>query len=189
MQDHLLLHLVGAAYCGKTTACQHLAEQFHGTRISSSEPFRVMVREAGRKVNRQTLSDTAEAFREKHGVRAVVDLLAPMIQQAPTRLVIVDGVRYPGTLAYFLQLSPRMKSRVIGVRASYDVRLTNARKHGTELTLTHLIREDMLPTEHSTNDLLAMADAVVENDGTETFLLDIVRHVEAWLYTHITPTP
>lgn len=187
MQDHLLLHTVGAAYCGKSTACQYLADRFQGTRLSSSEPFRAMVREAGGEMNRQTLSETAETFRKQHGVKAVVDLLMPMIQQAPARLVIVDGVRYPGTLAHFLELCPRPYSRVIGVRASYDVRLAQALKRDAQMTLTQLICEDMLPTEHDMCALFTMADAVVENDGDETFLLDTARHVEAWLATHITP--
>lgn len=189
MHDHVLLHLVGAAYTGKSATCRYLAQRFRGTRVSPSEPFRKMLIAKGEPVNRQTLSDTAEVYRMEHGVNGVMELIVPAVQTASTPLVIVDGVRAPAMLSGFLDLYPRPYSLVIGVRADYEVRVQNAQKRGTKTTAVQIAHGDLQIAEHSVGPLLDLCDVIVENNDEKAFLENVARYVEAWIYTHITPLP
>ncbi len=180
-----LVHCAGRAYCGKSVACQEVARQIGATVVSIPDEIRRVAMTKHAAVSRAILASTAERLRSTVGVAGMLNLIVPSILSAPTELVLVDGTNFAGDLAAFRHQCAGMRMLVILIEASIYVRVANARQKGRDeiersMTIQQLLMEDIHLFDQSLNMLESRVHAHVTNDGTDSYIDDIIRHIETW---------
>ncbi len=180
-----LVHIAGRAYCGKSEACREVARQIGATVVSIPDEIRRVTIAEHTNVNRMILAKTADRLRSTKGVAGMLDLVVPAIFSAPTELVLVDGTNFAGDLAAFRQRCAGMRMMLILIETTPDVRVENARQKGRDeiersMTVQRLLTEDMNLFDQSLSFLEPRIHAHVTNDGSGSYVDEIIRHIETW---------
>ncbi len=180
--DESSLHVVGLTgpnAAGKGEVAAYLASRGFAVH-SLSDIVREQARAAGLPVSRENLIEIGRRLRRERGPGVLAEMLLPRLAGR----TVVDSIRHPAEVEVFRRLPC---FHLLGVDADVRVRFERARargRAGDAADLDGFRAQEALenrPAEDSQQlaATLALADAVVRNDGTIDALIAAVRRVLA----------
>lgn len=177
----VVIGLTGPNAAGKGEVARFLAARGFAVH-SLSDIVREQALEAGLDTSRGHLIETGRRLRRRGGAGVLAELLLPRLSGR----VVVDSIRHPAEVEVFRRLPC---FHLLGIDADVALRFERARRRGRAgdaEDLEAFRAQEALenrPAEDSQQlaATLALADAVVRNDGTLDELIAAVRKVlERW---------
>jgi dephospho-CoA kinase len=174
----LSIGLTGPNAAGKSAVVEHLVGRGFA-RHSLSDVVRQEAARRGLDPSRANLIEVGNDLRRREGPAALAARIRPRL--GPRN--VIDSIRNPAEVAELRRLDG---FRLLGVDAPLPLRFERARRRGRlgdgdtleEFRRREQIENGAEPTAQQLGATLALADAVVTNDGT---LEDLLRQVDHWV--------
>ncbi|GAB4222146.1 MAG: dephospho-CoA kinase [Acidobacteriota bacterium] len=175
----IVIGLTGPNAAGKGEVARYLASRGFACH-SLSDIVREQALAAGGDVSRESLIETGRRLRREGGPGILAEMLVPRLEGR----AVVDSIRHPAEVAVLRRLPA---FRLLGVDADVSVRFERARRRaraGDAPDLDGFRAQEALENRPDADSqqlaaTLALADAVVRNEGTIDELIESVRAVLA----------
>lgn len=171
-----IIGITGTLASGKTSVKDFFLSHFSSYFISLSDIIKEEVLKEGREVKRETLIEKGNELRKKYGNQILVEVaILTLPQNLEKELIIIDGIRNPGEVAYLKEKFGK-DFILIGVDAPRELRLKRLMERGKEgdpKSFEEFIEMDK--TDFGENqpeygqkvgECLKLADYLIINDGT-----------------------
>jgi dephospho-CoA kinase len=171
-----IIGITGTLASGKTSVKDFFLSHFSSYFISLSDIIKEEVLKEGREVKRETLIEKGNELRKKYGNQILVEVaILTLPQNLEKELIIIDGIRNPGEVAYLKEKFGK-DFILIGVDAPRELRfkrLMERGKEGDPKSFEEFIEMDK--TDFGENqpeygqkvgECLKLADYLIINDGT-----------------------
>ena len=160
----VILVITGMPYSGKTEAANVAAER--GIKvINMGDVVREEARKRGLEGTRETLERLMRELRKTMGMGAVAKLCCERISEED-KLVVIDGAR---NLEEIGEFNKKGITLLLAIHASPRTRFLRALKRGRKddvKTWREFVRRDIAELEVGLGNLIALADAMIVNEGT-----------------------
>jgi dephospho-CoA kinase len=171
-----IIGITGTLASGKTSVKDFFLSHFSSYFISLSDIIKEELLKEGREVKRETLIEKGNELRKKYGNQILVEVaILTLPQNLEKELIIIDGIRNPGEVAYLKEKFGK-DFILIGVDAPRELRLKRLMERGKEgdpKSFEEFIEMDK--TDFGENqpeygqkvgECLKLADYLIINDGT-----------------------
>lgn len=169
--------LVGSLASGKGTVAEFFASKGYIVLVVST-PIKKDLKKRGLEITRKNLQDVGNEMRQKYGLDYWAKELGKEIKRQKADKVVIDGLRSPGEVEFFKK---KYHAYILGIDASPEKRLAlvlSRKREGDPKTREEFDKweqRDRGVGEESfgqqVDKCLALADSVIENDGTLEELL------------------
>ncbi|MDD2785312.1 MAG: AAA family ATPase [Patescibacteria group bacterium] len=163
----LILGFVGQAGAGKNTAAKLIGEKHSIEIFVFSDILKDLLKRLYLPASRENLIAMSQATRQFFGQDVLSIAMDKQVSESPTDVVIVDGIRRVGDLAY-LDQNPNF--HLIEIWAPPEVRFQRLKNRNEKPGESDMTWEDFLEmskkeTEMTIAGVAEKAEAKIENDG------------------------
>jgi dephospho-CoA kinase len=170
--------IVGMPGCGKSEAAD-VARSMGIPVVVMGDVIRKEVRDSGSKIGQETLREMMIGLRKKFGKGVVAERCLPLIRTLNSHeMVVVDGIRSPDEVKVFRREFPGFF--VIAIHSSRRTRfdrLQERRRGDDPDTWEQFCERDRIELSVDIGDAIALADAIVINEGDQSEFRENVRRI------------
>ncbi len=190
-QKQLIIGLTGPMRAGKSTMCRHLASTRGAWTYTVSDMLGKMLDLLGQERTRDNYARLARTLIDEYGygtvTRRIVQKIDAQIGNKTgwPQIFIVDGIRFPEMRNILLG---RRNVRFLAINAPLEVRFGRAKNaednklREPNLTLDEFMAQHYSPNECRIPELVATADATIENeDSLEELYAAVDMVINRWL--------
>lgn len=123
----IILGFVGEIASGKGTAAKYLEEKYNAKTHKFSTPLRDLLKRLYLEINRQNMQNISTILRAEFGQDLLAKIIAQDVQNDPTPIIVVDGIRRLADIKYLKELP---QFRLIYVTADMEQRYERLIKRG-----------------------------------------------------------
>jgi dephospho-CoA kinase len=175
--DRVVVGIAGMPGAGKSVVAQ-VAKKLGASIIVMGDEVRRETRRRGLPLTPQNLGHVMLQMRREEGPETVAKRCLPLILQAESSLVVVDGIRSIPEAQYFRKTLPHF--RLLALHSSPETRFTRLfkRKRSDDPANRATFRErDQRELHVGLGQAIATADAMIVNEGGKREFEDAIRRV------------
>lgn len=163
-----ILVFVGLLASGKGTAAKYFTEKYGAQSFRFSTIMRDVLDRLYLEHSRENMSNISTLLRERFGEDLFAKVMAADVEKAPANLVVVDGARRLADIEHLKKLAG---FKLVSIEVEAKIRYERLRQRGENpddqnKTWEQFLADHELETEKSIPALMAMADVVVNNNGS-----------------------
>ncbi len=159
----LIVCLTGMPGAGKSTIAEGLEPKGYKI-INMGNTVREEAKKRNLEPTRSNLGKLMLELREKNGPGAVAELIKPQIEDTPSDVILIDGVRSNDEIEVLKKFG---KVKLLAIHASSDTRFDFLQKRGRSddpQTKEHLEERDTRELGVGISNSIALSDYAITND-------------------------